>query len=239
MKYLALSFPSSRLYFPAQTSWGGKKAKKKRKSGRWQRAYSMCSTDDYLDALLWGGWIGEETPHELVEVRIAGYSPQGTKMTHAEVEHGIWFMLLGNSDKNGQGQYGSESKWACVGEWWWSGKGRHLICINGQTTTGKHTVHAYIHDRIQMHRKQRWVFLCVSFWELGPQNMPLWVPRFENVAAEWVLSIDIKATQPADLLFCVLLRSAHYLRVRGSHRKRLLNYSFSPLSEIVQLLEHI
>ena len=69
--------------------------------------------------------------------------------------------------------------------------------------------------------------------------MPLWVPRFENVAAEWVLSIDIKATQPADLLFCVLLRSAHYLRVRGSHRKRLLTYSFSPLSEIVQLLEHI
>lgn len=52
-----------------------------------------------------GGWMCEETPHWIGGGYNRKVSPSGDGMTHTEVEHGIWFMLLG-------------SEWAWIPGWY-------------------------------------------------------------------------------------------------------------------------
>lgn len=211
MKYLALSSPSSSLCFPAQTSWGKKSQKKK-----WKLPESLqyvfflwlfgCSS---LGVDGWGSttWIGGGQDRKI--------SPQGTGW-HTQ-RWNMGFDLCWSSEENGLGCWLVlvGSKQACRRVM--MGRNGEAFSMHKWTNNHGRTVHACIHDRIQMHRPVSvrssthlhagwpWHRICLH----GSENM--------SVAPEWDSSIDIKAVQPADLLFSALQRTAHCLWVCWSH----------------------
>lgn len=228
MKYLALSSPSSPRYFLAQTSWGEKKSKKVKKKSQKKAKDGREPSVSFIPMIIWmllsgGGWVRMHQ-HGLVEVRFREVSPSGDGMTHAEVEHGIWFMHLGSGEENGLAWV--RSKWAYR---------RVLMVKHGAFSMHKWTnnqrqaltVHAYIHERIQVHATLFFSDLGIWMKQHSPtsrvtltQNMPPQVPRCENVtvAPEWTSTIEIKAVQPADLLFSAPQRTACYLWACRGHK---------------------
>lgn len=165
MKYLALSSPSPPPLFSSSNFLREKKSGgKKKTSERWQRAYSMFSWYDYLDAPF-SGWMGEEAATWIGGGQDRKISPQGEGMTHAEVEHGIWFMLLGRGEENGLGRrlVCVGSKRACSG----LVMVRHCEAFSMHKWTNIHrqarTVHACIHDRMRNARTQSFFFFCFFF----------------------------------------------------------------------------
>lgn len=103
MKYLALSSPSP----PLLIFWlklpkgerGGRVTHKKSK--RCQRVYSV---------IIWMLLAG--VGHRLGGGQDRKISPSGDGMTHAEVEHGIWFMLLGSGEED----WARARAWAGIGQ---------------------------------------------------------------------------------------------------------------------------
>lgn len=150
MKYLALSPPSFPSLFSSSNFLRGKKSQEKVKDGR---ETTVCFPPMIICTLFSGGGWVRKHQHGLVGVRTAEGSPSGDGMTHAEVEHGIWFMLLGSGEESGLGrglvQVGS--KRACSRAM----AVRHREAFSMHKRTNNHrrvqTVHAYIHDRVETH----------------------------------------------------------------------------------------
>lgn len=81
-------------------------------------------------------FLGVETPHRLVEDRISTF--QHFTPGDSNVQDGIWYMLVADSEKNG---LGANQQYRL--EWWWLSRQSLLTCINGPTSTVKHV--QYIH----------------------------------------------------------------------------------------------